>query len=584
MGQSRRKYLIYAILLSSILLTSTISLADFSWSGAHFDPAGSGPDNSYNMSQTYGIAYELYLSGVPVNDYFTWYWYHPVIDPNTGLPTGDMELHGLMGDRWTYTGTDWVFFSWPAYWTMGTSSNSLWLYVGTYINGYSATYYPGKWRVDVTRTSGGVETPLTSGYFTLIDDIKPTATFVSPTNGATLDGRQEITILAYDNVKVTSVDLYAKHKETSQLYPLGTISSVGRDGYWHYTWATGQYPLGNYTLIAQAHDPYGNMSSGDGSIDVMSYPVVAVTAISATGNVEISGVTAPEFSAQFAPSGNSAGLIVNKNEPIAALVNSTFNLNVTVGAFPGRPTWTPVIEWKYSLLGNSKSGSFTGWSGTVPISTAVSRVSDRTFQDKDLKLTFVIKDPNTGHTIRRQTESIVFKPKAVKIMQYKSTERTESKASDFTFVSQDVIGLPSIITVTATTGNTSLDSQISWRVYSNPLSLIISGNPTPEPVLAGSSHTFSPNPPPATSGRIGPLSYVIEATVPVASSSQTTIEIITQDELDQLRQEYIDMNKARKPGRWDFVNYSTYVNPGHFPFEVIHSQGDVINSTFAPSN
>jgi hypothetical protein len=553
MGQKRLKlFILYAIFVSLVLLTGSTSRAEFYWHSPYFDPVGAGTDNAYDMSKTSLIYYNLFLGDAQVGDTFKWYWYNPVIDPKTGFPTNEMELYTYITPRWVYQGSYWWFWKWPVSDYLYTSDDSLWLGTAIYVNGYSPTHYPGKWRVDITRTSGGVETLLTSGYFTLIDDIKPSVSFVSPTNGATLTGRQDVTILAYDNVKVTSVDLYAKHKETGQMYSLGTIGSVGRDGYWHYTWATGQYPLGNYTLIAQAHDPYGNMSNGNGSIDVMSYPVVAVTAITATNNVELPGVTAPEFSAQFAPSGNTAGVIVNKNDPIAALVNSTFNLNVTVRAFPGQSTWAPVVEWKYSLLGNSNSGSFTGWNGTIPISTAVSRVSDRTFQDKDLKLTFIIKDPNTGHAIRRQTVSIVFKPKAVKIMQYKSVERTENTAADFTFVSQDFTGSPSLITVTATTGNLSLDSQISWRVYSDPSSIILSGNPTPDPVLASSSHTFSPNPPPATSGRIGPLSYVIEATVTVAGSSQTTVEIITQDNLDELRQEYIDLPDRVPQDRIEF--------------------------------
>lgn len=430
MRQGYRALLKLTVVLSALfLLLPSTSRADFSWFGAHFDPAGSGPDNSYNMSQTWGISYELYISGAVLNDSINWSWYHPVIDPNTGLSTGAMEFHGLTSSSWTYRGDYWFFLAWPAYDYWYTSSDSLWLSTGLYINGYSATHYPGKWRIDVTRTSGGVETPLTSGYFTLIDDIKPTATFVSPTNGATLDGRQEITILAYDNVKVTSVDLYAKNKETGNMYFLNTISSVGRDGYWHYTWSSGSYPLGNYILIAQSNDPYGN--TGEKSIDVMSYPEVAVVGMSAANDIDLPGVTDPVFTAQFVSSGSGASLINVENEPISALINSSFDLNVTVGAYPGRPTCTPVIEWKYSLLGNSNSGSFTGWSGTIPILTAVSRVSDRTFQDKDLKLTFIIKDPNTGQTIKRQTESLIFKPAKPEIKLEKIGETNIEKANNY---------------------------------------------------------------------------------------------------------------------------------------------------------
>ena len=41
---------------------------------------------------------------------------------------------------------------------------------------------------------------------------------------------------------------------------------------------------------------------------------------------------------------------------------------------------------------------------------------------------------------------------------------------------------------------------------------------------------------------------------------------IHQDELDQLRQEYVDLSKIANPERSAFVNETTYVNPGAFPF------------------
>ena len=86
----------------------------------------------------------------------------------------------------------------------------------------------------------------------------------------------------------------------------------------------------------------------------------------------------------------------NEVDPIADLINDTFDLYVKLGAYPDRPTWTPIVEWKTSLLGNRQSGSFTSWEETIPISTAIRSVSSRTFQDTTLKLTFIIKVGQTA--------------------------------------------------------------------------------------------------------------------------------------------------------------------------------------------
>jgi len=85
--------------------------------------------------------------------------------------------------------------------------------------------------------------------------------------------------------------------------------------------------------------------------------------------------------------------------------------------------------------------------------------------------------------------------------------------------------------------------------------------------------------PAATSGRGGPLSYQIMASIISGKEFNDKI-IITQDEIDQIRQEYIDVtilvnnNHVRAdtvPARGEFRNQQTYVNlPGHFPFDDIN--------------
>lgn len=69
------------------------------------------------------------------------------------------------------------------------------------------------------------------------------------------------------------------------------------------------------------------------------------------------------------------------------------------------------------------------------------------------------------------------------------------------------------------------------------------------------------------SGRPGPMGYRVFARVEQESGTLESInKNISQDEVDQCRQEYVDMNKLFKPMRTSFVNEASYLNPGDFPF------------------
>lgn len=278
-----------------------------------------------------------------------------------------------------------------------------WSYLGAGIYPSSAASgLPGEWYVEVHRNSGGFDTLLTSATFYLIDDVSPSVSFVSPTDGGDIQNRQDVSIHATDNVKVTHVEVTAFDVATGQSYPLADLTSTDRDGNYSFTWSTRNLPLSEYVLYAKAYDPYGNW--GDAAIDVISSPEVGVVMMNALDSVQLPGVSNPVFQAALAYP--DCDLSTIKQLPIGTNPNDSFNLEVILDACPMKPDWNPVVEWKYSVLGNSDSGSFTGWTGTIPISTVVRDITDRTYGDQKLSLTFVIKDPNTGHTLKRQTESL----------------------------------------------------------------------------------------------------------------------------------------------------------------------------------
>ncbi len=122
-----------------------------------------------------------------------------------------------------------------------------------------------------------------------------------------------------------------------------------------------------------------------------------------------------------------------------------------------------------------------------------------------------------------------------------------------TFVTEDPMGEPVVIEVDASTGGRNMDDQVIWTMVDNPDDAISSGTPIPiSSPQAGPTMTYSFNPisiPAATSGRGGPLSYQIMASIVSGVEFNDKI-IITQDEIDQIRQEYIDISKRTDDRRY----------------------------------
>lgn len=104
------------------------------------------------------------------------------------------------------------------------------------------------------------------------------------------------------------------------------------------------------------------------------------------------------------------------------------------------------------------------------------------------------------------------------------------------------------VTGQALQNGTDISDQISWTCISTPNP---PDNPSAytdggtcyfgrAPIVTGATVTFIPNPPPALTGRTAPLSYQITAQINVTGVPSQDTKIITQDKLDELRQEYED--------------------------------------------
>jgi len=93
-----------------------------------------------------------------------------------------------------------------------------------------------------------------------------------------------------------------------------------------------------------------------------------------------------------------------------------------------------------------------------------------------------------------------------------------------------------------------LSIQIEWGIQDGGNN---SGSGTPSSGR-GSTFSFVPNPPGAPNGRGSPLGYIITATLTLEGRISSDAAAVVQDDLDELRQEYIDMGKQSRPGRSSF--------------------------------
>ena len=163
---------------------------------------------------------------------------------------------------------------------------------------------------------------------------------------------------------------------------------------------------GPYTVSASSPD--ADTGSPQVFTEYASELTVGDMEMSAAGDIDLPGIADPFFIANFDDEGN---IIVLKNDPIGELVNDGFDLNITLNAYPGKPSWNPLTEWKWQIKGlggPTRGTSFADWSTTETITQEVRSPGPRYFGDHDLKLNFTFKD-NKGSRINTQKEVVTLK-------------------------------------------------------------------------------------------------------------------------------------------------------------------------------
>jgi hypothetical protein len=93
----------------------------------------------------------------------------------------------------------------------------------------------------------------------------------------------------------------------------------------------------------------------------------------------------------------------------------------------------------------------------------------------------------------------------------------------------------------ASYGTSDVSNQITWTCTDNPNDSTVSGTAEAPWGTRGAVCDFIPVPPPAQTGRTAPLSYIIKAKITMGDKTREHSVTVTQDKLDELRQEYEDL-------------------------------------------
>jgi hypothetical protein len=107
-----------------------------------------------------------------------------------------------------------------------------------------------------------------------------------------------------------------------------------------------------------------------------------------------------------------------------------------------------------------------------------------------------------------------------------------------------------------------VDGSLRWTSINS----IQSGSLTP-PTGTGPTYTGRPHPPAATGGRNYPLSYKVRMEIDSLAAETT----VTQDDVDRIRQQYIDMSKTRVVDRFEFIHSLSTSPSGWFTFADVNS-------------
>ncbi len=157
---------------------------------------------------------------------------------------------------------------------------------------------------------------------------------------------------------------------------------------------------------------------------------------------------------------------------------------------------------------------------------------------------------------------------------------------DYSFISTDQLLFRARVN-----GSPQMTAKIGWRSEDGKVDKIDSGSLQPSELKESPDYPatppLKPAPPPAPNGRQGRLSYKISASAEGGGDISKAAATIQQDELDQLRQEYVDMRKSHVPQRNEFTRDGRQFNTGDYRWAMVKQVASdgyaTIVQAFAPN-
>ncbi len=137
----------------------------------------------------------------------------------------------------------------------------------------------------------------------MMDTTPPTASILSPANGASVSGTLSVMASASDNMGVTKIEIYLD----------GALKSTGTTSPYSYSWNTPAVTSGSHTLIAKAYDAANNVGTSASVMVTVSNdttpPTVSIN--SPAGGATVSGTVAIMASASANVGVNSVEFYVD---------------------------------------------------------------------------------------------------------------------------------------------------------------------------------------------------------------------------------------------------------------------------------
>ncbi|MHB8157213.1 MAG: Ig-like domain-containing protein [Desulfocucumaceae bacterium] len=378
------------------------------------------PNDTINASNGY-MYYYLYVNNAGYKDIFEWDYLYPVIDLNTGYPSGDNKSLFWVNPFWRYMPPDssnpdtqywqpyWSFYTFGQYIEVFDSSSSMELMVGYDFTGDFYNGIPGEWDAVIDRMPAGVledRYRLCDTNFYLIDDIPPVVGIYEPQDSGIVYPGALVTVSAGDfNTNVIS---------KTELYVDGILVKTVEGTPLEYNWALAPDDA-VHILTAKAYDPYKlplqlGLEAVSKSVIVTNGNIQAtqIVALADNGRVVLFSVQNDTvFKAHF----NSLNdLAIDQNLPIGISVDFQkqlrfiINLNLECFNFGQPSTWKPTCKYSLDITalgGTELKGSFVGWNGNLTVDKLLGHIDDKIFNQYNLVLDLTFEDPS-GNTISTQ--------------------------------------------------------------------------------------------------------------------------------------------------------------------------------------